>query len=242
MGTFPIDGLEDVPGFLTPAAAWLLDGLGRRQVADELRGDIAEIGVYYGRSALVLGRTLAPGEHLVACDSFQVGWDDVPGWRFRPSGAPEDSLRRRWADIVGDLSSLIVRRGDSLELSPADLGADPRLVHVDGGHAYDRVRHDARIADEALQPGGVVVFDDVLLAEWPDVTVAVIDHLRSRGSELIPFLVAEHKTFACRRQSAASYREWAHQEVAQLFRSQRYLVVDRSFLGEETTVVSRLPA
>lgn len=239
---FPIEGLEQVPGFLTPAAAWLLDSLGRHQGREGVGGDIVEIGVFYGRTAFVLGRTLSPDERLIACDTFTVGSSDVPGWTFPPTGPPEEELRRGWEELVGDPSSLHVIRGDSARLSPDDLGSSCRLVHVDGGHAYDWVLGDARTADASLGPDGVAVFDDVLLSEWPDVTVALVDHLRCAGDALVPFLVAEHKAFACRAPCAEGYRAWAERTAARVFEPRRHLVVTRSFLGERTVVVTRLPA
>lgn len=241
MPDFPIPGLDALPGFLTPSAASLLDGLSRLQVAEGIRGDIAEIGVFYGRSALVLGRTLAEAERLVACDTFEVGAGDVPGWAFASSGPPEEALRRWWSDRVGDPDGLAVIRGDSGDLTADDLGRRRcRLVHVDGGHAYAAVRHDAALADEALQPAGAIVFDDMMLAEWPDVTVAVIDHLREDPDRLVPILLAENKGVFCRPDAAPLYRAWAEETARALFPSPRHLVIERGFLGHTMLVVSRL--
>jgi hypothetical protein len=237
---FPIPALDQVPGFLTTQAAWLLDDLGRHQAAAGIRGDIAEIGVFYGRSALVLGRTLVTGERLVACDRFDLGWDAVPGWDFAPSGPPEEALRRRWAEWVGDPDCLVVVRRDSAELSPADLGAPVRLVHVDGGHDEEVVRRDARLADDAIAGDGAVVFDDVLLPEWPDVTVAVADHLRAAEGGLVPILVAEHKAVACRSGHEPWYREWARRAAARIYPTPRHLVAERRFVGYPVLVASRL--
>ena len=239
---FPIPALDEVPGFLGTQAAWLLDDLGRHQAEAGVGGGIAEIGVFYGRSALVLGRTLADGERRVACDRFDLGWDDVPGWDFAPAGPPEEALRRRWAAWVGDPERLVVVRGDSAELSPADLGAPVRLVHVDGGHDYEVVRRDARLADEAVGPGGAVVFDDVLLPEWPDVTVAVADHLRASEGGLVPVLVAEHKAVACRAGHEPRYRDWARRAAGRIYPPPRHLIAERRFVGHPVLVVSRLPA
>lgn len=242
MDRFPIAGLAALPGFLTPSAAWLLDGLSRLQVEAGIRGDVVEIGVFYGRSALVLGRTLADGERLVACDTFAVGWADVPGWSFAPSGAPEEALRSWWSDRVGDPGALSVIRRDSADLSADELGRGRcRLVHVDGGHAYASVRHDASLADEALQPAGAVVFDDLLLTEWPDVTVAVVDHLRERRDALVPILLAGHKGIVCRPEAAPLYRAWAREAAPALFPAPRHLVIERDFLGHRTLVVSHRP-
>ncbi|MFN8123801.1 MAG: class I SAM-dependent methyltransferase [Thermoleophilia bacterium] len=237
---FPIPGLQDLPGFLTPRAAWLLDRLARHQTGVGVHGDIAEIGVFYGRSALVLGAALADGERLIACDRFDVGAGDVPGWAFAADAGPEETLREWWGRCIGDPERLVVRRGDSAGLSARDLGAPARLVHVDGGHAYDAVIDDLTVADRALAPGGAVVVDDVLLAEWPDVTVALVDHLRSLDGTTVPVLVAEHKAVLCRREDRAAYREWALRTAGELFAGAGDLVAERGFAGESVVVASRL--
>ena len=241
MDDFPLPGLAEVPGFLTPAAAHLIDALARHQTASGIRGDMAEIGVFYGRCSLVLGAALADGEHLTACDRFDVEWDDVPGWTFPPQGPPEEALRRRWAEWVGDPARLRVRRGDSAGLRPEDLGDHVRLVHVDGGHDYDDVRRDARLAERALAPDGAIVFDDVLLPEWPDVTVALVDHLREGEGSLVPVLVAEHKAVVCRPGAAGAYRQWARTAAERIFPPPGHLVAERTFTGLPVCVASRLP-
>ncbi|WP_217914673.1 class I SAM-dependent methyltransferase [Miltoncostaea marina] len=240
-GGFPLPGLGDVPGFLTAPAAWLLDGLARWQAGRGMRGGVAEIGVFYGRSALVLGRALAPGERLVACDRFDVGAGDVPGWSFREARGPEEALRARWREWVGDEAGLVVLRRDSADLAPGDLGACPRLVHVDGGHGYDDVRRDLLLAERALDPGGAIVLDDVLLPEWPDVTVAVVDHLRARPGALAPVAVAEHKLVVCRAPALAEHRAWAAAALPAIFAPPRFLVAERTFVGAPVLVATRLP-
>lgn len=240
-GAFPIAGLEDVPGFLTAPAARLLDGLARWQAGRGMRGGMAEIGVFYGRSALVLGCALAPGERLVACDRFDVGAGDVPGWSFGEARGPEEALRARWREWVGDEARLAVLRRDSADLAPGDLGDGPRLVHVDGGHGYDDVRRDALLAQRAISPGGAVVFDDVLLPEWPDVTVAVVDHLRAHPGALAPVAVAEHKLVACDAAALAEHRAWAAEALPRIFGPPRFLVADRTFVGRPVLVATRLP-
>ncbi len=239
MDAFPIPGLDTVPGFLTAPAAWLLDDLARMQTAAGIRGDIAEIGVFYGRASLVLGRTLREGERLVACDLFETGAGDVPGWTFPDEGPPEESFRRRWAEWVGDPGRLVVLRCDSAALRGPELGAC-RLVHVDGGHGYDEVRGDWDLAERALVGGGAVVFDDMLLPEWPDVTMAVADRLRERPGRLTPVLLAEHKLVACRPERRDLYAAWALPAARRLHPPPGHLIAERTFCGMPLAVVSRL--
>jgi hypothetical protein len=237
---YPIPGLEEVPGFLTPEAAALLHDIGARQRRAGIAGDIAELGVFYGRSALVLGLCLAGGERLHACDRFAVGARDVPGWQFDTDEEPEAFLRAWWDRWAPDPSALVVHRGDSRRLDPVDLGAPARLIHVDAGHEYEDVLGDLRLASAALHPLGAIVADDVLLPEWPDVTVALIDHLRAPDADLVPVAIAQHKAVLCRPDAAGVYRDWLLDSLPAAYPPPAYLCVERSFDGVPVQTASRV--
>lgn len=237
---FPVAGLERVPGFLTPRDAALMADLAGAQAGMGVRGDIAELGVFYGRSALVLGSALHPGDRLFACDRFDVPADGVPGWAFDEARPPEEAFRARWAEAFGHDAALVLRAGDVRELRPADLGAPARLVHVDAGHEYADVRGDLALAAESLHPRGAIVADDVLLPEWPDVTVALVDHIREGAGRWVPVAVAQHKAVLCRAEAADAYRAWAAEAVPAAYPAPGFLAVERRFDGVPVLVASRV--
>lgn len=237
---FPLPGLEEVPGFLTPREAHLLVALSAAQKAWAVSGDVAEFGVFYGRSALVLGLGLTAGERLHACDDFSIGAREVPRWRFDADAPPEQFLRTRWNRWHDDPASLVIHRGDTRRLQPHDVGAPARLVHVDAGHGHDDVRADLDLASAALHPLGAIVADDVLLPEWPDVTVALLDRLRERDGDVVPVALFQHKAVLCPAGVARRYREWATEAMAACYPSPAYLCIERSFDGVSLPVASRV--
>ena len=63
--------LEDVPGWFPVADHRLFCWLLEHQQEQEISGDVLEVGVYLGRSAIVLGRHLRAGETFTVCDLFE---------------------------------------------------------------------------------------------------------------------------------------------------------------------------
>src|SRR5262249_46227209 len=64
--------IRNIPGWLTTDDLGHFALILRLQSAFGLRGDIVEIGTYYGRSAAALAHFLEPGEQLVLCDLFHA--------------------------------------------------------------------------------------------------------------------------------------------------------------------------
>jgi predicted O-methyltransferase YrrM len=64
-------GYAQVPGFFYPADFMLFDFILGHQLDSGVAGDMLEIGVYLGKSAILMGCGLRPDERLIACDLFQ---------------------------------------------------------------------------------------------------------------------------------------------------------------------------
>jgi len=59
-----------VPGWFSDIDLRLFVELDRIQKDNGITGDILEIGAYCGKSAILLGHLIAPGERLLVCDLF----------------------------------------------------------------------------------------------------------------------------------------------------------------------------
>lgn len=175
-------GMYRIPGWLHPVDASLFAATLTYQRSREWRGDVAEIGVYHGRSFCLAGQTLADGEAAVAADLF----------------AEPDQLRRFTGHARRNGIDPRILIGPSDRLTSAELPTPVRFFSVDGGHMYGDVKHDAQLAASALAPHGVIAFDDVMSPEWPETTVAVIDWLRSTRSRYAPFAISQGKLYVCR--------------------------------------------
>ena len=86
-----------------------------------------------------------------------------------------------------------------------------RFFSVDGGHRYDDVAHDIRLAAAPLHPRGIIVADDFMNAQWPEVTLAVADWLREPGNPIAPFLCTPSKLYLCPRADKSFYQAAASQ-------------------------------
>src|SRR5512133_2585130 len=60
-----------VEGWFFPIDASLFGMIDAIQKREEITGDLFEIGVHHGKTAIVLARMAAPGEALGVCDVFE---------------------------------------------------------------------------------------------------------------------------------------------------------------------------
>jgi hypothetical protein len=170
-----------------------------------LGGDLLEIGVYHGQSAILLGYFRRPGERLEVCDIF----DDEALNAANPPAHRRNAPPRRetFADTFGHFhpsAPPVIHACTSTALP--DLGRRFRLVHVDGSHAYDVVRHDLALARRLLVDGGVVIVDDYRTAHTPGIARATWEAV---AAGLRPIVASEAKLYA-------SWSPYSADEVAVL--------------------------
>ena len=138
------------------------------QLANGVRGDLLEIGCYFGRSAALLAMYLQPNEHLYLVDVFDLPNDEpyVP-----PTVAVvRENVYRAVPTLARDALTLI--RGDSREATlPANV--ELRFVHIDGGHAAETVYSDLMLCTPHLIVGGIVAVDDYAHPALPGVALGV---------------------------------------------------------------------
>ncbi len=158
--------MQAVRGYLTQGSAFALLTLLEVQRRDGIRGPIAEIGTFHGKTLVGFGLGLLPDEAVLGVDLFVVGGEDF-----------EAAVRANWTRAGLAEPQLRLHRGSSTRIGAAAwaglLGAPARLVHVDGEHTRAAAAHDLALAASCLAPGGVIVVDDVLHPWYPDITLAV---------------------------------------------------------------------
>lgn len=200
--------MDEIPGWLHPLDAELLCALSDWQLAHAPPADILEIGVYHGRSAVLLGYLLGAGERLIACDTFLDDGglpDDNALWnrRFYPGltrHAFEANYRRHHArpPVLAVLPSTRLP-----EMVPA---GSCRLVHVDGAHDHATVCADAAVARTLLRPGGAAVFDDYCRPHLPGTALAVWQQVLTGG--LVPCALTDAKLYGTwDAERAGDYRD-----------------------------------
>jgi hypothetical protein len=182
------EGRATVPGWFVKQDAELFALVSELQHEQGIVGDLLELGVYQGRSAILLGYLAGPDERVILCDLFGTSAEVAPDVRQdlqSYDGLELETFLSQWHRFhAEDPGELIV--GPSSRLAGRSWDRPVRFVHIDGGHTYEVVQDDIGIARCALAAsGGVVVFDDVRAARSPGVGAAVWAAVESRG--LVPF-------------------------------------------------------
>ncbi len=206
-----LDRLDSIEGWLLPTTAlamietlWMQEGAG-------IAGDVAEIGVYRGKSFLALAAGARAGERLVAVDLFDAG--DPMSERPEHDVAPYGSGNR--AAFLANLARFFpaaqveLIEGSSRLLRGAEAAsglAGLRMLSVDGGHTRDLTENDLRIADAALGARGVCWLDDVLNPHWTGVVSGLFAFLESAPG-LVPVALFPNKLVLCRPAACDFYRD-----------------------------------
>jgi len=170
-------------------------------------GNIAEIGIHHGCSALALIAAARPQETLIAIDLFDQQDLNTDGSGEGSLTAFQDHLRYLFpqANVRIVTKSSLGIRGAEKEHGLAGL----RFFSIDGGHTRDLTLNDLEIADASLASQGIAVVDDVFNANWPGVASGLFAFL-GRGSDLAPFATFPNKVFLCRRAFRDLYRQACH--------------------------------
>jgi hypothetical protein len=235
-----IDECYEVPGFLDAFDAALFLRLAEIQARRDVRGHLLEIGVWYGRSAIVLGSLKRQDEELHVCDLFETPPPTAAGRReLAGKGVPLEAPSRAqfeatYESVHGELP--LIHQCASSMLSAEELGANQfRFIHIDGSHVYDTVLADIALARELATDGCVISFDDysnlghlgVAAAVWPSVV----------NREVEPFACTSGKLYATpEKRHAAIYRD-----AVETFARERGEEVRRTDLLGSTSIIAIEP-
>jgi Methyltransferase domain len=185
---------DDVPGWFSVLDQMLFDWLLARQESTGMRGDLLEVGVYMGKSAIFLGSHLRDGERYTVCDLFE---GDAPDDANRAESTKSYSALTRRAFEENYLSfhdelPRVLQGPSSLvpeEVEPRSC----RFVHIDASHLYEHVHADIGAAQDLLLTDGVVVLDDFRSEHTPGVSVAAWEAVLNRG--LRPICLSTQKLY-----------------------------------------------
>ncbi len=169
---------------------WLLD----RQERLEPPGDLLELGSYLGKSAILIGTHLRPGETFTVCDLF--GADPADGANRTENSRSYATLTRQafegnYLAFHDRLPTVVQATTDQItrHVRPGSC----RFVHVDASHLWEHVKGDIEAARLLLRPGGLVVCDDYRSEHTPGVAAAVWSAVANGG--LRPICVTGNKFY-----------------------------------------------
>jgi len=172
-----------------PEAMAVWDTLLEFQKTNKISGGILEIGVFEGKSALLLGLHCAKDEPLVLVDLHDFG--------------AKEAVRK----LTGKDPLYILSDSRSVEQQPelTRLAGTFRWIHIDGDHTSRGVRNDLDICNRLLGDEGVICLDDFLVASFPQVTRVTFEFLNDHPDELRLFFCGYNKGYLCRPKKERDY-------------------------------------
>lgn len=191
-----------VEGWFFPIDALLFGLVDEIQKSEGIGGNLFEIGVHHGKTAIFLARMLSSGERLGVCDVFEQ-----QELNRDHSGEGNRSIFERHLSELASLpaESLKIFARLSSSLTPVETTTTCRFFHIDGGHRPEDVYGDLEIASAALIDEGVVAIDDVFNPSWPGVSEGFYRFMNERRGAFAPILIGGNKVFLARPPHAARY-------------------------------------
>ena len=183
-----------IPGWLSFHDAAVLDGILSHQSEDGTKGNLLEIGVYAGKSAVLLGHHLKPKEEFHVCDIFGEPTDSrntdeiLQSYRNLSRVRFEENCNK----FIGELP--IIHECLSLELPRILEHNKFRLIHIDGSHLYEHVVKDLEFATSAIdRRRGIIAVDDFRAQHTVGVAIAVWKSILT--GTLIPLVITPAKIY-----------------------------------------------
>lgn len=196
--------LYRIRGFLHPVDAMVFSAILEYQAHRNIRGGMAEIGVFFGRSLTLMAKYLRRGEEkALGMDLYNIG--EQPGTESAQLAYVRNVLRTE--NVEGDA---ILLQQNSHTLRTDDITqrvGTVRFFSIDGGHELPDVLHDSQLARGALSADGVIAFDDFFNPQYPDVTVAVLAFLKQHADEFTAFAITKNKLYVARAGAYSAYFE-----------------------------------
>lgn len=152
------------------------------------KGDVIEIGSYWGRSAYALGflaqhhnvgsvisvdpwdidsiASQGVGTEIVDETALMIDWEAVhSGYLVAVSGLQNINYIRKPADEAIDVYRAVSKTGELItnELGVVPVCGEIALLHIDGNHKYEQVKKDIELWLPYVKNGGWVLIDDY---EW----------------------------------------------------------------------------
>lgn len=203
-----LSNLDQVGGWgLDAELAPMFLALNEEQGRLGVMGNLFEIGVHHGRTAILLALMAKAGESCVFLDLFDRQGENIDNSGRGDLQVFRDNLAK-WAPNVREPEIIA---GNSMELdfaAVAGLKAGVRFVHIDGGHYKEIVLNDLRKTEAVLSSGGLVIVDDFLHSGFLGVNEACNHYLReAQGNRLSPIATGKNKLILAERSHAERYRD-----------------------------------
>jgi SAM-dependent methyltransferase len=188
--------LPSIPGWFSPDAALMFMAYNQLVSRQRISGDVLEIGVYHGKSAIALASLRGKGKKLYAIDLFDAmqSYDD-PDAALGMKASFLHHMQRFHPKL--DFVNVIAK--PSSNVRPAELGSAFSFCHIDGDHSQGQTYQDFQLCHAVLMPGGILAVDDFFNPLFPGVSEAAFKFSLDYPGELIPLAVGFNKALFQKR-------------------------------------------
>ena len=192
--------VRKIDGWLSKEAVMLIAMLDSVQDKGGVSGDLFEIGVHRGKSAVLFKMLCREGESLKVCDLFDTQEQNVS----RSGSGDRAIFEANVTKHCGSCDDITVFSQSSTSLEVAQIGDNYRMFHIDGGHNSNEALSDLILGAKATVAGGILIVDDPFRIEWPGVTEAVVKFL-SDNADWSPLVVGFNKLVLVRREMVEAF-------------------------------------
>ena len=216
--------IDAIPGWFQHLDQTLFRWFLSTQQSEGISGNLAELGVYKGKSAVLIGYYIESEEEFTVVDLFEDAPPDKAGTteQAKYRELSQESFEAHYVGVHPRLPRVV--RGLSKSIVEHVKHGSHRFVHVDASHLYANVKDDIIAARLICGDQNIVVFDDIRRAHTPGVPAAVWPEI-GRGA-MHALLVSDAKLYATFDDPAAwrnrlatwlpsSGLEWETQEICE---------------------------
>lgn len=189
-----LNEITTVEGWCIPQLWNCIEPIDMFQKENDIKGPVAEIGVYHGKFFIGLALTKnGEGEHC-AFDVFGMQ-------RFNLDNAGRGNLRAFRQNLkkynVSNYEAVTV---DSLRMTDEMIEKRKNtytMFSVDGCHMPEHTINDFKLAMKMVKDEGVIFIDDYYNPSWPGVQEGIVKFYLTQSCNFVPFLYTCNKLFMC---------------------------------------------
>lgn len=160
-----------------------------------LNGDLCEIGVAEGKSAICISNFKKPNDNLYLYDIFSE----------EQRAKAEFHLKK-----FGDFNNIVWRLQDTTSLlnNEIEFSNKLRFLHIDGCHEHDAVLNDLILFSEFMSDNGIIVMDDYNDYEFPGVNSATMQFCLSKYNvkNWRVIAIGDNKAYLCQKKNQTVYQ------------------------------------
>jgi hypothetical protein len=165
--------------------------------ASQITGDLCEVGVFKGKSLILLSLLKRDTERLLGFDLFVEDHLETTQQNLLAFNAEKN------VELHQGLTSDI-----SLDILDERISSPLRFLHIDAGHEYHEVLEQLAIFTPYLNDHAIIAMDDYQDREFPGIEAAVLDFAeQDRPRRFVPFFAGGNKMFLCNASTSTFFQK-----------------------------------